>query len=124
MFEGAAVQVFLLTTDLSRARAFFEGLLGLTHRSTDKFGMEFNAGGALLRVALVDAFTPQRGTTLGWHVPDVTAAVTELMARGVTFERYEGMATDDLGIWTTPDGGRVAWFKDPDGNTLSVSGLS
>jgi hypothetical protein len=58
---------------------------------------------------------------LGWHVGDITGAVTELTRKGVTFERFEGMAQDDLGIWTSPGGGRVAWFRDPDGNTLSLT---
>ena len=60
-------------------------------------------------------------TILGWQVPDIAAAVVDLSARRVAFERFESMAQDELGIWTTPDNSRVAWFKDPDGNTLSVT---
>ena len=121
MLEGAIVQAFLLTTDPQRARSFFEGVLGLRFLSGDEFGLEFDTGGAILRLALVESFTPQRGTALGWRVSDVPAAVRELAARGVVFERYDGMDQDDLGIWHPPGGGNVAWFKDPDGNTLSVS---
>lgn len=123
MFEGATVQAFLLTTDPQRARSFFEDVLGLRFVSGDEFGIEFDAGGAILRIAVVDSFTPQRGTVLGWRVPDVPAAVNEPRARGIICERCDGMDQDQLGIWRPPGGGAVAWFRDPDGNTLSVSGL-
>jgi hypothetical protein len=62
-------------------------------------------------------------TVLGWQVPDILAAVGELEARGVPLLRYDGIAQDELGIWTSPTGARVAWFEDPDGNVLSVTQL-
>lgn len=124
MLEGATLQAFLLTTDPQRARPFFEGVLGLRFLSEDDFAIVFDAGGTRLRIAVVESFTPQQGTALGWTVPDVAAAVRDLAGRGIAFERYDGMDQDELGIWSPPGGGSVAWFKDPDGNTLSLSGMS
>jgi hypothetical protein len=75
----------------------------------------------MLRLGMAKDLPPARGTVLGWQVPDIKAAVQELEQAGVRFERYGGMRQDELGIWTAPTGARVAWFKDPDGNVLSVS---
>ena len=75
----------------------------------------------MLRVTLVGTAPAAGYTILGWNVPDIVATVRDLVSRGVTFERFDGMVQDDLGIWTTPDNSRVAWFEDPDGNTLSVT---
>lgn len=124
MLEAASVQAFLATTDRARALDFFQGVLGLAVLSEDDFAVVFKASSATLRVVVVEAFTPQPFTVFGWRVPDVPAVVRALTALGVQFERYPGMAQDDLGVWTAPGGGHVAWFKDPDGNTLSLSGMS
>jgi hypothetical protein len=64
---------------------------------------------------------PAKHTVLGWEVADIHAKTRELTSRGVRFERYDGLAQDESGIWTTPSGAKVAWFKDPDGNTLSLT---
>jgi catechol 2,3-dioxygenase-like lactoylglutathione lyase family enzyme len=118
MLADAQVQAFLATTDVPRARAFFDGVLGLRLLSEDPFAFVFDANGTPLRVAFVESLTPQPFTVLGWQVDDLVAAVKALSARGVHFERYPGMEQDELGIWNVA---RVAWFKDPDGNTLSLS---
>ena len=68
-----------------------------------------------------ETFTPQPFTVLGWAVRDIAQTVRELAARGVAFHRYGFMQQDDLGIWSAPSGARVAWFPDPDGNTLSLT---
>jgi hypothetical protein len=60
-------------------------------------------------------------TVLGWHVADIDEAVKGLVARGVIFEIFVGMPQDELGIWASPSGEKVAWFKDPDGNNLSLT---
>ena len=91
--------------------------------SEDGFALAFDAGGTMLRVAIVKTLQPAGYTVLGWIVPDITKAVRGLMRRGVVFSRYEGMPQDDLGIWSSPSGARVAWFADPDGNTLSLTEL-
>jgi catechol 2,3-dioxygenase-like lactoylglutathione lyase family enzyme len=63
----------------------------------------------------------QSFTIAGWRVGDIAATVRALEAKGVRFTRYDGMDQDELGIWTAPGGDKVAWFTDPDGNTLSLT---
>jgi hypothetical protein len=58
---------------------------------------------------------------MGWEVSDIEAVVKWLTERGVAFEKYPFVQDRKLGIWTAPSGDKVAWFKDPDGNVLSVS---
>jgi catechol 2,3-dioxygenase-like lactoylglutathione lyase family enzyme len=118
--DGAPV-AFLATTNPARARAFYEDTLGLALVADDEFALVFDLRGTRLRVTRVDRLEPQPFTVLGWHVQDAEASVRMLIARGVTFERYPSLEQDALGIWTAPSGTRVAWFKDPDGNVLSVS---
>ena len=122
MLRNCEIVAFAATTDGSRARAFYEGVLGLRLVEDSPFAVVFDANGTSLRVAKVDALTPQPFTILGWEVPDVAAAVDGLAARGVVFERFEGMGQDERGIWASPGGAELAWFKDPDGNLLSISG--
>ncbi|HUN88788.1 MAG TPA: VOC family protein [Terriglobales bacterium] len=113
---------FVAITDGERAKAFYAEKLGLSFVSDDPFAVVFVSSGNMIRLTKVKQFTPQPFTVLGWQVPDVVAAVKRLQASGVTFERYgDFMQQDELGIWTAPGGTKVAWFKDPDGNTLSVS---
>ena len=122
MLRNCEIVAFAATTDGSRARAFYEGVLGLRLVEDSPFAVVFDANGTSLRVAKVDALTPQPFTILGWEVPDVAAAVDGLAGRGVVFERFEGMGQDERGIWASPGGAELAWFKDPDGNLLSISG--
>jgi catechol 2,3-dioxygenase-like lactoylglutathione lyase family enzyme len=116
---------FVATAHPSQAQTFFEGVLGLRLVSDDPFALVFDANGATLRVAKVDSLSPQPFTVLGWLVADIAATIRQLGERGVRFERYTamGMVQDDLGIWTAPGGAQIAWFKDPDGNTLSLTQL-
>jgi len=115
---------FLSIVDVERAKAFYRDTLGLTLLSEEPpFALVFDANGIMLRLGMAKELPPVQGTVLGWQVPDIVAAVKEMEQAGVHFERYnlEWMKQDDLGIWTTPTGARVAWFKDPDGNTLSLA---
>jgi catechol 2,3-dioxygenase-like lactoylglutathione lyase family enzyme len=115
------VMAFAPTTDAARAVEFYRDTLGLTLISQDSFAAAFDAHGIMLRVTIVPKpLTPQPFTVLGWKVPDIAAAVKELAAAGVKFERYMD-SQDELNIWTAPGGAKVAWFKDPDGNILSVT---
>jgi len=116
-----AVVAFVATRDPERARAFYEGVLGLRLVADEPFALVFDAHGTTLRVQKVQELAPARHTVLGWLVPDVAAVVRGLSAGGVRFERFPGLPQDDLGICSFPGGGRVAWFKDPDGNTLSLT---
>ena len=107
-------------TDVPRARAFYEGVLGLTFVSENPFVVVFRGQNAIIIAQRVEKFPPLQSTVLGWEVKDIKETVSSLSKRGVVFQRYEGMDQDELGIWKSPDG-KVAWFKDPDGNVLSVS---
>lgn len=122
MLGAAKLVAFVPTCDPARARAFYAGVLGLALVSEDGFALVFDCGGTMLRVANVGtSFHPAPFTILGWDVPDAAAAVHGLRERGVDVIRFEGMGQDELGIWTSPAGARVAWFHDPDGNVLSIT---
>jgi catechol 2,3-dioxygenase-like lactoylglutathione lyase family enzyme len=121
MLQSLPIVAFVATTDPKRAKAFYAKTLGLRLVSEDGFALAFDAGGTMLRVAIVKTLQPAGYTVLGWIVPDIVTAVRDLGKRGVIFQRYEGMPQDDLGIWPSPSGARVAWFSDPDGNTLSLT---
>jgi catechol 2,3-dioxygenase-like lactoylglutathione lyase family enzyme len=123
MLRSRAIIAFVATIDSKRAKAFYAGTLGLRLLSEDGFALAFDAGGTMLRVAMVQAVQPAAYTVLGWLVPDIRKAVRELSGRHVRFRRYDGMDQDEHGIWTSPSGAKVAWFQDPDGNTLSVTEL-
>ena len=112
---------FLLITDPSRAKDFYCGVLGLPLTHEDDFAVVVDAGGTPLRLAIVPTVPEPVGTNAGWVVDDVSAMVKALTDAGVAFERFPGMDQDDDGVWRVPGGGRVAWFRDPDGNRLSLS---
>jgi catechol 2,3-dioxygenase-like lactoylglutathione lyase family enzyme len=113
---------FVTIVDVDRAKAFYRDTLGLRLVSEEPpFALVFEANGIMLRLGMGKEVPPAHGTVLGWQVPDIDTAVKDLKAAGVQFERYEFLKPDEAGIWTSPTGARVAWFKDPDGNTLSLS---
>lgn len=113
---------FLTIVDVARAKEFYRDTLGLTLLSEEPpFALVFDANGIMLRLGMGKELRPARGTVLGWEVPDAVAAARDLQEVGVRFERYDHMKQDELGIWTAPTGAKVAWFKDPDGNILSIS---
>lgn len=121
MLESCDVIAFAGVADLDRARAFYEHVLGLPVTDCNDFACVFDAHGTMLRVTAVPKVAQPGYTVLGWKVPDITAVVRELAARGVMFLHYDMMDQDEDGIWTAPGGGRIAWFPDPDGNTLSLT---
>ena len=115
---------FIPTRDPASAREFYEGKLSLRLQSDDGFALIFRVGtapGFMLRVVNTPEFQPVPYTIFGWQVPDIVACVKELGASGIEPLRYGFFEQDELGIWSSPSGAKVAWFKDPDGNTLSVS---
>lgn len=112
---------FVSSSDLGRARAFYGDVLGLRFVEQSAYACVFDAHGTMLRVTAVAGHAPVPQTVLGWRVGDIATTVGSLVARGVSFNRYDGMGQDDLGVWTTPGGDQVAWFADPDGNTLSLT---
>jgi predicted enzyme related to lactoylglutathione lyase len=112
---------FVGVHDLDQAECFYGTVVGLVLRDERPFALVAGVGGTEIRITRVDAVAGAPYTVLGWTVVDIEAAVDELAGRGVTFTRYDGMGQDERGIWTAPGGARIAWFKDPDGNTLSLT---
>src|SRR5688572_8814249 len=121
MLGREKIMAFAATRDGTRAREFYEKVLGLSVISEDSFALVLDANGTMLRLQKVESFTPSPFTALGWEVSDIRAAVSGLVERGVTFQKYPWMDQDELGIWRAPSGASVAWFRDPDGNTLSLA---
>jgi catechol 2,3-dioxygenase-like lactoylglutathione lyase family enzyme len=123
MLKQETLVAFLVTAKPAAARAFYEGVLGLSFLHEHAHGVVFDTGaGQLFLQKSPTSVVPKEGTSLGWHVGDLRAVMRALIARGVVFERYQGMEQDELGVWSPagPTTG-VAWFKDPDGNLLSLS---
>src|SRR5450830_120319 len=122
-FGSYKIMAFVATAKPAKARSFFRDTLGLRLVSEDQFALVFDAHGTMLRVTIVKEVRAAEYTVLGWQVPDTVAAATRLQEASVGLQRYPGMGQDEQGIWTSPSGARIAWFKDPDGNTLSVTQL-
>jgi catechol 2,3-dioxygenase-like lactoylglutathione lyase family enzyme len=120
VLADADLVAFAASTDLERSEAFYAGVLGLTLVDSTPFAKVFDAHGTQLRVTRVDAVAGAAYTVLGWRVEDIDASIAELGSRGVEFKRFAGMEQDEAGAWTSPSGARIAWFADPDGNTLSL----
>jgi catechol 2,3-dioxygenase-like lactoylglutathione lyase family enzyme len=121
MLPHARTVCFIATADAGRARAFYEGQLGLALIQDSGYALVFDAHGTQVRVQRVEAVAPHPYTALGWEVDDIAAQVRALVGNGVVMARFPGLPQDADGIWATQDGSRVAWFHDPDGNTLSIS---
>jgi catechol 2,3-dioxygenase-like lactoylglutathione lyase family enzyme len=121
MLASAKLVGFVPTKDYEQARAFYEGKLGFQFVSLDQYALVVSVGGHKIRIAKVPNFTPLQGTILGWEVKEIETVATWLRDRGVTLEKYPFVQDRELGIWTTPSGDKVAWFKDADGNILSIS---
>ena len=117
----ARTVTFIMTTDVAASRDFYHGTLALPLGPQDDFATVYDLGVATLRVTHIPGFAAAPHPALGWHVADIAASVGELNIRGVRFTLYDGMGQDALGIWTAPGGAKIAWFKDPDGNVLSLT---
>jgi catechol 2,3-dioxygenase-like lactoylglutathione lyase family enzyme len=120
VLERANLVAFVATRDLEAAGAFYGSVLRLPLVEAGGFARVYDANGTQLRVTLVESFAEAPYTVLGWRVEDIAETAVELRAAGVRFKRYDGMDQDDNGVWVAPSGTRVAWFSDPDGNTLSL----
>lgn len=124
MLSGADLIGFVGTSDVTGARRFYEGTLGLTVLDENPYALVLDVNGTMLRVTAVPGHAPAAHTVCGWRVDDIAACVRALSERGVSFLRFDGMEQDDLGVWATPGGDKVAWFNDPDGNVLSFTQFS
>jgi catechol 2,3-dioxygenase-like lactoylglutathione lyase family enzyme len=121
MLGSEKLVALVATRDPGRAKEFYGGTLGLRLVSEDQFALVFDCGGTMLRVTRVPELVTAPYTVLGWRVRDIVSTANRLREAHVALERYPGVQQDELGIWNSPSGARVAWFKDPDGNTLSIT---
>ena len=121
MLGSTNIVAFIPTRDAKRSRAFYEDILGLRFVKDDGFALVLDANGIMLRVAKAPVFQSAPFTILGWQVSNIEKMASALQEKGVQFERFGFFEQDKLGIWTAPSGDKVAWFKDPDGNILSIS---
>jgi len=121
MLNNANIKAFVPTTKPAEARLFYKDILGLKLLLEDDYALEFEANGILLRVAIVPELNPHAFTILGWNVPDIASTIRSLNDKGIECKQYDFMEQDSLGVWTSPNGSKVAWFNDPDGNVLSLT---
>ena len=121
MLATSKILGFVPMKDSARAKAFYVDVLGLEFAHEDQYAIEVHGGGSRIRIAKTENFDPAPFTILGWEVQNIDQVATTLTDRGVKFETYTWMKQNPLGIWDSPTGARVAWFKDPDGNVLSLS---
>ena len=123
MFENTPAFSGFAVDDLDAARSFYGDTLGIEVTDEPMGILTLNlAGNRPTMVYPKPDFTPATYTILNFEVDDIDAAVDELVARGVEFERYDGFEQDEKGIAraTSEDEPNIAWFKDPAGNILSV----
>ena len=123
MLAEMDLKAFVPTLSPDKAQFFYQELLGLELMSADEYALEFNAHGVSLRVITVSAFKPHEFTVLGWNVPDLSTLIHTMHSKGIFCERFPFLQQDNLGIWISPRGSKIAWFKDPDGNLLSLTEL-
>ena len=121
MLGSSPLIAFTTTAKPEAAKTFYKDTLGLELVADTSFAVVFDSSGVELRVQKVKDVILLPGTTLGWRVENLEDMMTDLGERGVSFERFPFLEQDSLGIWSSPDGARVAWFRDPDGNTLSLT---
>ena len=121
MLAAANLVGFLATRDPARSRSFFAETLGLELVADDAFALVFDSNGTQVRVVKVAESTPLPFTVMGWETGEFDETVSGLTARGIAFERFPQLEQDSMGVWNAPGGTRIAWFKDPDGNLLSIA---
>jgi catechol 2,3-dioxygenase-like lactoylglutathione lyase family enzyme len=122
MLEDAKQVGFVGVTDLDAAHRFYGEVLGLELTDARPYALVHETSVSQLRITLVEEICAAPYTVLGWVVANLEDAIDRLLAAGVTFNRYDGVEQDERGIWTAPGGARIAWFRDPDGNILSLQG--
>jgi catechol 2,3-dioxygenase-like lactoylglutathione lyase family enzyme len=121
MLADKKLKAFVPTLMPDKAKIFYKDILELRLLSEDMYALEFDANGTMLRVIHVQELIPQLFTVLGWNVDNISSTIKSLNKKNVFCEKYDFLEQDDLGIWVSPGGSKVAWFKDPDGNILSLT---
>ena len=120
MLASATLQTLVWTSRMTKADEFYGGLLGLPLKGRSHGASVYAVGAGELRVSPVPATQPSEHTMLGFGVTNIGETADALLERGIVFERFPGFPHDARGILTTPEGAKVLWFRDPDGNLLSV----
>ena len=121
MLARCDIIAFIATARPEQAKTFYGEVLGLRLLEENRFALVFDANGTMLRIQKVEMVPKVGYTALGWQVGDMQDVMDMLLNRGILFERYTGLSQDEQGVWTTPDGSKIAWFADPDGNILSLT---
>ena len=121
MLSSASIMAFVATRNADKAKAFYQDMLKLKLTADEPSALVFDANGTMLRISKLQELSPAPFTVLGWKVKDIAAEIRELKGRRVAFESFKGFPQDDSGVWISPSGAKVAWFKDPDGNLLSLT---
>ncbi len=121
MLSDSKLVAFIATNNPEKAKIFYGEILGLEEVEITPYALVFNANNTTIRIQIVESLTPPSYTALGWEVSDIDTTVQSLIAKQVSFEFFDSLPQDEFGIWTTPVGAKVAWFKDTDGNTLSLT---
>ncbi len=121
MLGKESLMAFIATANPEACRRFYANTLELTNTEDSPFALEFSVNGTKIRIQKVETLSFVPYTVLGWQVENIAETVRYLTGRGVSFLQFESMPQDELGIWTSPGNAQVAWFKDPDGNTLSLT---
>lgn len=121
MLANKKLKAFVPTVKPGEAKSFYKDILGLKLLSEDNYALEFDANGTSVRIIIVQDLKPYPFTVLGWNIDNIISVIKQLNDKNIFCERYEFLEQDNLGIWTSPNGAKVAWFKDPDGNILSLT---
>jgi catechol 2,3-dioxygenase-like lactoylglutathione lyase family enzyme len=121
MLASAPIIAFVTVSSPDHALDFYRDTLRLNLVEESQYAMVFDCSGVMLRVAIAKQIHPTPHTVLGWQVKDIAATINALLAEGVKFQQYGFLEQDDLGVWTSPGGNKIAWFVDPDGNVLSLT---
>lgn len=123
MLENPKIIAFIPTVDPSRSKHFYQEIIGLSLVSEDAYALAFKKGETSLRIAVVEKFEPFAFTVLGFVINRIGQEVKSLIEKAVVFQKYASLEQDNLGIWTSPSKAKIAWFKDPDGNLISLTEL-
>ncbi len=121
MLIDPVITAFLPTVNPELSKQFYRHILGLKLISEDNFALEFESKGVILRITIVDKFVPHPFTVLGFKIRDIGTQVKLLSEKGIAFERFSALKQDESGIWTSPGNAKIAWFKDPDKNLISLT---
>ena len=114
--------VSFITTDApKKAETFYSGVMGLTLKERSPYALVYEDGTHTLRIQIVPELTPTAHTAYGWVVPDLATEAKTLKRNGISLLAFDHLVQDKHYIWTTSDGHKIAWFKDPCGNVLSFT---